>query len=249
MHFHKEIACMLESAGITKGSNILVHSSYKSFGKLDCTGPDEIIKGLLSAVGDNGTVLFPTLSFLYVNENNPIFDVDLTRSCTGFLSEYFRLNYSQGRSLNPTHSVAGTGRECGYFLDDHLKDSTSLGANSPYRRLLEKNGKIIMFGCGTKPNTSMHAIEELVSPPYLFDGETDYKIIDKNNVIFHKRLKKHGFKGYNQRYDRIDGIMPEGSLIKTRILESETYIIDCEILWAKVEKKLREDPFYFVERL
>ena len=34
-----------------------------------------------------------------------------------------------------------------------------------------------MLGCGLAPNTSMHAIEELVAPPYLFGEPLVYTMV------------------------------------------------------------------------
>jgi len=245
----KEIFDALRSAGIAEGDSILVHSSYKSFQLPPPYGPDDIIKGLLMTVGDRGTVLFPALSYLYVTENNPVFDVVYTRSCIGFLPEYFRVHFAEKRSLCPTHSVSGVGKDVDFFLKDHIKDSTPLGENSPYRKLKEKRGKILFFGCGLKPNTSMHAIEELVEPEYLFDGVLRCKLITEDDRVIAKTMKKHGFHGYAQRYDRVVEVMPQDSIVKTRVLASETYIIDAATLWEKAHEKLKENPLYFVDRI
>ena len=54
------------------------------------------------------------------------------------------------------------------MLCDHVQDNTPCGQNSPFNRLIENAGKILMIGCGLTPNTTMHAVEEYVRPPYLF---------------------------------------------------------------------------------
>jgi aminoglycoside 3-N-acetyltransferase len=61
------------------------------------------------------------------------------------------------------------------MLGGQFHDVTPCGENSPYFKLREKAGQILFLGCGLKPNTSMHAVEELVEPPYLYDGWVDYR--------------------------------------------------------------------------
>ncbi len=142
----------------------MIHSSFKSLGLEGENAADRVIEGLLLAAGGGGTVLFPALSFDYVTAANPVFDVKKTKSCAGFLSEHFRINYAFRRSLNPTHSVSGTGKDAGYFLDGHIIDDSPFGKNSPYSKLKDRKGKIIMLGCGLRPNTSMHALEQAGRP-------------------------------------------------------------------------------------
>lgn len=238
----------LENAGITQGDNLLVHSSFKSLGVKGTEGADGIIKGLLGAIGNHGTLLFPTLSYQFVTTENPVFDVRLTKSCVGFLSEYFRNTYAEGRSMHPTHSVAGLGANLSFFLGDHHEDVTPLGEHSPYRRLWERKGKILMIGCGLMPNTSMHGIEELVSPDYLFGEPLTYKLISNDNQVQSKTLMTHGFEGVHQRYDRIREVMPPESLIKTSLLGAEMYVIDCDQLWTTVHHVLQSEPWFFVDR-
>ncbi|MDZ4184357.1 MAG: AAC(3) family N-acetyltransferase [Desulfuromonadales bacterium] len=60
------------------------------------------------------------------------------------------------------------GRRLHEMLDDHGLDGTPCGPHSPFRKLAETNGKIILLGCGLRPNTTMHALEEIADPPYLF---------------------------------------------------------------------------------
>ena len=47
-------------AGIKKGDILLVHSSFKSMGEVD-GGAETVVSGFLDAIGDEGTLVFPTL--------------------------------------------------------------------------------------------------------------------------------------------------------------------------------------------
>jgi len=81
-----------------------VHTSLRSLGKVP-GGAETVVRGLLYALGENGTLLTPALSYASVGVNNPVFDVLHTPSCVGALPEYFRTRPGTIRSVHPTHSV------------------------------------------------------------------------------------------------------------------------------------------------
>ena len=162
----QKIASDLQILGVSKGETVLVHSSLRSLGPVE-GGAETVVQGLLNALGEEGTLLFPALSFATVGVSNPLFDVRKTPSCVGALPEYFRQRQGTCRSVHPTHSVSGTGKKAPDLLKDHFLDETSCGENSPFRRLREEGDWILFIGCSIAPNTSMHAVEELVTPPYL----------------------------------------------------------------------------------
>ncbi|MBS1334084.1 MAG: AAC(3) family N-acetyltransferase, partial [Clostridiales bacterium] len=154
----KRLAEGFEALGIRSGDTLLVHSSLKS---LDGASPADVIEALLALLGPEGTLMFPTLSYLHSNRNNPVFDVRRTPSNVGAIPEYFRTEYPALRSLCPTHSCAAVGLRAEYLTGAHHLDDTPCGPSSPFRRLRDAGGKVLFIGCGTRPNTSMHAVEEL----------------------------------------------------------------------------------------
>ena len=67
--------------------------------------------------------------------------------------------------------------------------------HSPFCILPEVQGYIIMLGCGLGPNTTMHAVEELVMLPYLFGSEITYTLKLQDGTERVKTYKTHGFTG------------------------------------------------------
>ena len=171
------IASDLHAVGVGTGDVLLVHASLRALGYVP-GGAATVIDGLLQALGPDGTLLMPALSYEVVTPDNPRFDLALTPSNVGVIAETFRKQPGVRRSLHPTHSVCGQGRAAAALLADHSKDHTPCGAHSPFHRLPELNGKILMLGCGLHPNTSFHAIEEHIEPPYLFGEPLEYELID-----------------------------------------------------------------------
>ncbi|MFA6736773.1 MAG: AAC(3) family N-acetyltransferase [Saccharofermentanales bacterium] len=111
-------------------------------------------------------------------------------------------------------------------------------------------GKILFLGCGTEPNTSMHGVEELSEPPYLFSREqTLFTIEDSDGIRYEAWHRTHDFKGFRQRYDRISDYLNGSEVRYGKIMEADCCVMDAEALWSRGSAVLREDPYAFVERI
>ncbi len=72
--FIKTMICNdLHKLGVNTGDTLLVHSSLKSLGPVPGEA-ETVINALLEVLGNNGTLLFPALSFSSVNAASPYFD-------------------------------------------------------------------------------------------------------------------------------------------------------------------------------
>jgi aminoglycoside 3-N-acetyltransferase len=211
-------------------------------------GAETVIEGLLAALGSKGTLLMPALSYETVQSTNLVFDLRVTPSCVGALPEYFRKRPGTQRSMHPTHSVCAVGTLSDEMLKPHVQDSTPCGPNSPFHRLPDFNGQILMLGCGLRPNTSMHAIEELVEPPYLFAFPLSYKLIDEQGNTIQKEYIRHNFQGWQQRYDRVASILDAPSIRKGKILQATTHLIEARELRSTALAQLESDPLFFVDK-
>lgn len=242
----EQIAQALRDLGVQAGDSLLVHSSFKSLEAVP-GGIETLVQGLLRAIGPAGTLLMPALSW---NLRPPeVFDVRSTRSIVGAVPEYFRTRPGTLRSVHPTHSVCATGGRAHDLLDDHRLDSTPCGPHSPFARLSQEGGKILMLGCGLRPNTTMHALEEHVRPPYLFGSSRVFTLADASGFTHQKEYRTHGFDGYRQRYDRVEQLDAGALLRRGRVLRAEAFLMDAAGLRQAVVRALQEDPFFFVDRI
>ena len=245
------LECMtqdLRMLGVREGGVLLVHSSLRALGWVE-GGPETVVRALLEAVGPEGTLLMPALTYERVTRAQPVFDVRRTPSNVGAIPEYFRTRSGTLRSMHPTHSVCGVGALANALLGDHAQDATPCGAHSPFRKLRDVGGQILMLGCGLRPNTSMHAIEELVEPPYLFsDRPISYRLVYEDGHAEEKSYRAHGFEGWVQRYDRVAEVLPSPYLAEGIVLAARVHLIEVPVLWAAVLEALRHDPLSFVDR-
>lgn len=242
------IATDLTRLGVRAGGVLLVHAAFKSLGPVD-GGAEAVILGLLEALGPRGTLLMPALSYATVTPASPVFDQAKTPTCVGYLCEYFRTRPGTLRSQHPTHSVSATGPRAAELLAAHRNSKTPVGEHSPFRKLRDADGQVLMLGCGLKPNTSMHGVEELVPPPYLFGPVVVYTMRPSDDGMpFEMRLRTHGFKGYEQRYDRIEPLLASsGHLRKGKVLAAESFLMEAPAMWRAGELALRRNPLHFVE--
>ena len=83
------------------------------------------------------------------------------------ISEKFRQRANAKRSLHPVHSVAAIGRDAEYIISGHELCETGCGEGTPYHKLLELGGKVMLLGVDMDRNTIMHSLEEAVNSVYL----------------------------------------------------------------------------------
>ena len=238
----------LQSLGVRSGGVLLVHASLNSLGIVP-GGAETVIQGLLQSLGNEGTLLMPALTYETVRPPHPDFDIHSTPSCVGIIPETFRLRTGTQRSLHPTHSVCAVGLLAEALLAPHFRDSTPCGPNSPFHRLPEFEGQILMLGCGLRPNTSIHAIEELIEPSFLFGPPIIYTLTDQNGYKTEKRYTPHHFKGWEQRYDRVTDILTFPDLRVGSIMEANGHLIEARALRKAALGALKKNPLFFVDRI
>jgi aminoglycoside 3-N-acetyltransferase len=152
----------LRKLGLKEGDIVLVHSSLSTIGYVE-GGADTVIDALLEAVGPSGTILMPAFPSPEIMadyaKTNPLFDPKNTPSYMGEITEVFRCRKEALRSLSPTHSVAAIGPHAEYLVKDHEKDQVQCGKNSPFFKLIELDGYIVLLGCGVNSLTSCRVLD------------------------------------------------------------------------------------------
>lgn len=104
----------LAAMGLTGQETILVHSSMRSIGAVE-GGADTVLDALTTFFAD-GLLLLPTHTWKTVRADAPVFDVRRSPCCVGILPELFRQRPGVVRSLHPTHSLAGCGKNAADYL-------------------------------------------------------------------------------------------------------------------------------------
>ena len=152
---------LLNHAAVPENGVLMVHSAFKALGR-DGYDPDRVLDALVEYM-DAGTLFLPTMSWRYVNAQNPTFDELKTPSNTGILTEKFRLRLAECRSIHPTHSVAGRGRLAESILGSHHLCETPCDVDSPFGKMVDSDAFIVMLAVGMDCCTTIHHVEELVA--------------------------------------------------------------------------------------
>lgn len=252
-HTKEEFKSDLISLGIKPGDTIFMHSSFKSIGEIE-EGASGLFSAILELLGDEGTLLLPAFSYDFVGYENPVFDRHETKSCVGFLPEYFRTSVEGVvRSMHATHSISAKGARANELISGHENDITPVGENSPIIKLAKSGGKILLLGCSADHLTIMHGVEEMAQPPYLFDRKNPvaYTLRDGDESITVRSLR-HDFTKpdgdiYHQRYSRILPLLTESEVSFGKVLEADCALLSAEAVLERGFDKILDDPFYFVD--
>lgn len=233
--------------GIERGGTLLVHSSLSSLGYIQ-GGVEAVLEGLIEAVG-HGILVLPTHTFGEMNRGRRDFDVRTSRSQVGALSEMFRQRPDVIRSLHPTHSVAAIGPAAEELIADHELAGTPCGEGTPYSRLLDHGGQILLLGVGLRRNTCFHAVEALASVPYLMrDEPEEFSItnaagdVRRIPVLMHAPARKCRFD------DLEEELVENGVLRRGTVGQARSLLIEGRAFRDYMLSKLAADPEYVLKR-
>jgi len=143
----------------------MVHSSLRRTCQRTGLSPVEILELMIEAVGDKGTLLFPTFNFGWCN-GEP-YDVRFTTSKMGALSEAARNYPTTLRTQHPIYSFAVIGKCADEFVE--LSNVCGTGPGSPFDLLVRMDGKIASIDLiENDTNTIHHHAEHMVGVNYRF---------------------------------------------------------------------------------
>lgn len=169
--------------GVKPGGVLLVHTSFSKIKPIE-GGPLGLISALRSALGSDGTLVMPSMSY---DDDHPF---DKTKSpCPemGIVADTFWRLPGVLRSDN-NHAFAAVGRLAEKIVAPHPMDVPH-GLASPVGRVYESDGQVLLLGVDHGSNTTIHLCENLAGVRYrrakyitvLKDGQPtrfDYREID-----------------------------------------------------------------------
>lgn len=240
---HDSIVQDLCALGVVAGMNLLVHSSLSQIGRVE-GGADTVIAALIDAVAPGGNLLFPGHNWDGVSpESPPSFDVRNTPvSAVGVIPEAARHFVGAVRSLQPTHSVTVIGPDAAWFTDGHLSSPTPCGLGSPYDKLVDQDGFILLLGCDHESNTSFHMAEELSgAPDYVLPDRVLATVTDAEGQVSVVECRLHTWG--HRDYMAFDPWLTELGIQRLgKIGNAEARLVDAALLRALLLEALERDP-------
>ncbi|MCQ2431122.1 MAG: AAC(3) family N-acetyltransferase [Clostridia bacterium] len=248
MTFSEIMARDLAALGIHPGDTVLMHSSMKALGIKET--PEQFLSAFCDYLGTDGTLLLPALSYGTVGRNQPLFSIAETPACIGLLPNTFLHMDGVLRSMHPTHSVCARGHLAEKLTREHFLDDTPVGPHSPFRLLPSVGGKILMVGNINEHCTFMHGMEEIAGAPYCLEKEkTRYILRDydgEEREVFQYHHDFHDIAA--QRYERFDLVLKSPEVIHGKLFSADSTCIDAAALEKAAVKKMKEEPYFFVDR-
>jgi aminoglycoside 3-N-acetyltransferase len=157
----------LRQLGIVPGDVLMVHSAFDKFLGFE-GGPVDVVRALQEVVASDGALMMPTIPFqgtaVEYALGDPVFDVRQTVSRMGLITEVFRRCPGVVRSIHPTHSVAVWGKRADEIIAGHERSDTPCGRLTPYARLLDYDGKILLMGVPSSTMTFCYFAAEELEP-------------------------------------------------------------------------------------
>lgn len=238
----------LKKIGLTEGDSVLVHSSLSKVGFVQ-GGAQTVVDALFDVVGVNGTLLFPTFPAAGRNkthlEEHPYFDIRNTPSQMGSITEYFRKLDGVSRSFHPTDPVCAKGPLAEFYTNTHYGQLTPYNEFSPFRKLCEKRGKILMLGTTLNGAcVNLHTLEDAVDfkHPVYDEKIFEIKMIDANGGESIMKTKVHNPECSAKR--NCDALKPEflkqGVLVDGMIGEAKSMLIDADTMLKVMIKNYKE---------
>ncbi len=227
---------------------LVVHSAMKAVGPIE-GGADTMIDALLQTLGNDGTLLFPNLNIPHAfdTERPPRFDLrrDSIRRQLGILPQRFKETYATHFSRHTTHAMMGVGPACASLFLGHDHAGLCCGPGTPWWRLAENGGRILLLGVTQQNNTSIHGAEELLADYQLTGEPIEGTVIDRDEKIrVHSRLHRWGNAS---DFSRINPSLEEaGGLKRGKIGDAESVLVDAKILQEQLCARLRENSRFLL---
>ena len=166
-----QISAGLRAIGLGD-ADLLVHSSYSSFGGVE-GGPPAVVEALTEVAS---TVLFPAFTYetstwdesgtvpgnayppISSHGASVIFTIETPVSDEiGVIPEVARQHPNARRSMHPAQSFVAIGPAAAVLVDDH----EAMDPLAPIRRLYERGGQLLLLGVSHTSSTSVHLAELL----------------------------------------------------------------------------------------
>jgi aminoglycoside 3-N-acetyltransferase len=243
----EEIARDLRALGLERGDCVLVHSSLSRIGRV-VGGAEAVVDALLEVLGPEGTLAVPTFPFtgsmLEYLRSDPPFDAETTPSQMGAISEAVRRRTGAVRSLEPTHPVSALGSAARELTHTHARSEGSCDRDSPFCRLADLGGKVLLLGVDFRVCTLLHGAEELAGVPFI-DFQTRYPISGRvGGCEYTMEIYCHSTP-HPPNFPAIEPVLREqGQLRIGRVGQAEARLALASDILNRALERLRDDPFF-----
>jgi aminoglycoside 3-N-acetyltransferase len=173
------LAADLRSVGLRAGGVVMVHTRMSAIGWVVGAG-ETVVRALLDALGPDGTLMAYAGWEEHVFEDGerpagyadayraepPPFDLAISEAAreNGRIPERMRTWPGAERSFHPEASVVAIGARARWLTAEHPPDD-GYGEGTPFARLVEAGGHVLMLGAPLDTITLLHHAEAIARVP------------------------------------------------------------------------------------
>jgi len=243
----EQLKVQIRAMGIQSDDTVLIHTSLRAVGAVE-GGADGVIDAFCDVLRD-GLFLVPTHTWDNVGRDNPLYDVRKSVPCIGTLPTVAAFRPDGYRSLHPTHSIWGHGKDAESFLRGEEHAPTPGAPGFAWERLAHRNTKILLIGVGNNRNTFIHAVDEIADLPDRIHPEPfDMTILDHAGKAHHVSYSGHYCSRTNDvsaqfvNFDRAFtecGVWKEGKLGNAKVMIVDS--VKCRDTVLNIYSRAAED--------
>ncbi len=172
---YAQLTTQLRDLGLREGAIAMVHTRMSALGWV-IGGSETVVRALLDVLGPQGTLMAYAswADHVYHAEDRPaehrdayladppVFDIATAEVDPGYgrIPERVRTWPGAQRSANPEASVVAVGARAAWLCRTQ-PDDDAYGAQSPFARLVESGGQVLMLGAPLETITLLHHAEAI----------------------------------------------------------------------------------------
>jgi aminoglycoside 3-N-acetyltransferase len=239
----ESIASDLRDLGVERGDVVFFHSSLKRLGWVD-GGAEAVVDAFAEAVGQEGLVVVPTLTFTFARGDlaKYAFDPRETPSRVGAITNALWRRPDARRSGHPTHSVAAIGQRAEELVAGHEATST-FGRDGPYGRYVAWGAKILFLGVDMRCNTTLHAVEDWLDMPYMQVERAVVKGEGGEPRVVQVTKSPSGDRDFYRKGSKVERLLERRDVVRRETVgEAETLWMPAQEMVEEVVKGIHEDP-------
>ena len=208
----------LKRLGVRDGDCVMLHSSLSSLGHVE-GGAEAVVEAFLDAMGPQGTLLTPAFTEGAWTEHLAMPDC---RECCprdfcpstwpsheGAIPNAALRREGRLRGCHPTHSWVASGARAEEVLRDQQHSPTCCGRGTPFEKVVELDGCIVILGVGVNTITLWHYYEDILQVPYLGHYHAEERHLSYCTA---GRRIQYEFPGIMMDVVRASGILTRGGV-------------------------------------
>jgi aminoglycoside 3-N-acetyltransferase len=246
----------LLSVGVRPGSVLLVHPDAIVAAQFSGTSDEDdsnnrldlLIEAIENAIGRNGTLVIPTFTYSFT-KGEP-FDLCLTPSAVGMVSERFRTRPGVRRTPDPIFSLGCRGPRAEELCEISIQEC--FGPNSAFAALHRMNAHIVDLGCSlSRGGTFVHYVETMHGVDYRYKKSFSGTMIASDghttecSVVYNVRDLKRRSGGDLRLLEK--ELAQEGRSRTAQVGRSRITAMTANDLFDTAWRMLDEDPLSLIE--